>query len=72
MKNYTIYFEIFGKKMKFTTLADSRNDAINILKNKINIIKIDGVNEGISEGISEGINDDDMLNNLKNLFGIRL
>lgn len=67
MKNYTIYFEIFGKKMKFTTLADSRNDAINILKNKINIIKIEGVNEGIGEGI----NDDDIFNNLKDLFRIR-
>lgn len=66
MKNYTIYFEIFGKKMKFTTLAESKNDAINILKNKINIIKI---NEGTSEGINEGTNND-MLNNLKDLFGI--
>ena len=61
MKNYTIYFEIFGKKMKFTTLAESKNDAINILKNKINIIKIEEPN---------CVSDDDMLNNLKDLFGI--
>ena len=61
MKNYTIYFEIFGKNMKFTTLAESENDAINILKNKINIIKIEEPN---------CVSDADMLNNIKDLFGI--
>jgi fructose-bisphosphate aldolase class 1 len=60
MKTYKIYFEIFGKKMKYEVEAESKNDAINKLKNKINIIKID-----------EGINDDDVLENLKNMFGMK-
>jgi hypothetical protein len=60
MKIYKIYFEIFGKKMKYEVEAESKNDAINKLKNKINIIKID-----------EEINDDDVLENLKNMFGMK-
>jgi hypothetical protein len=64
MKTYKIYFEIFGKKMKYEVEAESKNDAINKLKNKINIIKING-------GINEGINDDDVLENLKNMFGMK-
>jgi hypothetical protein len=60
MKAYKIYFEIFGKKMKYEVEAESKNDAINKLKNKISIIKID-----------EGINDDDVLENLKNMFGMK-
>ena len=57
MKKYKIYFEIFDKKMKYEVEAESKNDAINKLKNKISIIKID-----------EGINNDDVLENLKNMF----
>jgi hypothetical protein len=64
MKTYKIYFEIFGKKMKYEVEAESKNDAINKLKNKISIIKI-------NEGINEGINDDDVLENLKNIFGMK-
>ena len=64
MKAYKIYFEIFGKKMKYEVEAESKNDAINKLKNKINIIKID-------EGVNEGVNDDDVLDNLKNMFGMK-
>jgi hypothetical protein len=64
MKTYKIYFEIFGKKMKYEVEAESKNDAINKLKNKINIIKI-------NEGVDEGVNDDDVLENLKNMFGMK-
>jgi hypothetical protein len=64
MKIYKIYFEIFGKKMKYEVEAESKNDAINKLKNKISIIKI-------NEGINEGINDNDVLENLKNIFGMK-
>jgi hypothetical protein len=60
MKTYKIYFEIFGKKMKYEVEAESKNDAINKLKNKISIIKI-----------NEGVNDDDVLENLKNMFGMK-
>ena len=51
---------MFGKKMKYEVEAESKNDAINKLKNKINIIKID-----------EGINDGDVFENLKNMFGMK-
>ena len=68
MKIYKIYFEIFGKKMKYEVEAESKNDAINKLKNKISIIKI---NEGVNDELNEGINDDDVLENLKNMFGMK-
>ena len=64
MKAYKIYIEIFGKKMKYEVEAESKNDAINKLKNKISIIKI-------NEGVNEGVNDDDVLENLKNMFGMK-
>ena len=41
MKEYTIYFEIFGKKMKTTIHALSEERAINILRSKINIDKVE-------------------------------
>jgi hypothetical protein len=34
MKTYKIYFEIFGKKMKYEVEAESKNDAINKLKTR--------------------------------------
>ena len=40
MKEYTIYFEIFGKKMKTTIYADSEIEAKNKLKEKIIFYKI--------------------------------
>lgn len=41
MKEYTIYFEIFGKKMKTTIHALNEERAINILRSKINIDKVE-------------------------------
>ena len=41
MKEYTIYFEIFGKKMKTTIYADSISEAKNKLKEKIIFHKIE-------------------------------
>lgn len=40
MKNYTVYFEIFGNKMKTTVLTDSRTKAIAQVKAKLNIISV--------------------------------
>lgn len=40
MKQYTIYFEIFGKKMKTTIYADSKIEAQKKLKDKIIFYKI--------------------------------
>ena len=41
MKEYTIYFKIFGKKMKTTIYADSISEAKNKLKEKIIFHKIE-------------------------------
>jgi hypothetical protein len=40
MKNYDIYFEIFGKKMKTTTLAETMSEAKQNVINKIKWHKI--------------------------------
>jgi len=47
MKEYTVYFEIFGKKLKTTLKAHSRSEAKNIIKDKIvfNVIKENDNNE---------------------------
>ena len=41
MEKYTVYFEIFGKRMKWTTEAYNRTDAIERLKEKLNIVKVE-------------------------------
>ena len=41
MEKYTVYFEIFGKKMKWTTEAHNRTDAIERLKAKLAIVKVE-------------------------------
>ena len=56
MKTYTIYFEIYGKKMKTTVYADNPTDAIEKFKNKINFIKVEQENN---------------IDFLKNIFGIK-
>lgn len=40
MKNYKIYFEIYGKKMQTTVLAKNEHDAMDSVKNKIKFIKV--------------------------------
>jgi hypothetical protein len=41
MKQYTIYFEIFGKKMKTTLSAFDEEQAVRLLKEKIVFHKIE-------------------------------
>jgi hypothetical protein len=55
---YIIYFSIYDKKMKCQIGAYSREQAIQILKDKIIIHKID-------------IEQDQTVEDLKNLFGIK-
>lgn len=40
MKNYTVYFEIYGKKMKAKVLAESMTDAQTQIKEKIKFHKV--------------------------------
>lgn len=58
---FTIYFELYGKKMKTDIEAYSREDAINRLKNKIIIHRVD-------EEIAEGENE---VERLKNILGMK-
>ena len=55
MKNYKIYFEIYGKKMKTTVKANSENEAVKLVKDKILIKKI--------------VPEDGAVDFLKNIFG---
>ena len=41
MRNYTVYFEIYGKKMKTTVIANNEEEAKDFVKNKIVFYKID-------------------------------
>jgi two-component SAPR family response regulator len=54
MKAYTLYFELFGKKMKTTIKAKSREDAIRVIKDSIIFHKVEALPD----------------ENLKNLFDI--
>jgi ATP-dependent Zn protease len=40
MKNYTVYFEIYGKKIKSKVLAESMIDAQSRIKEKIKFHKV--------------------------------
>ena len=40
MKHYTVYLELFGKKMRTTVPAESLSDAIEKVRNKIAIHKV--------------------------------
>lgn len=41
MKKFTIYFEIFGKKMKHSVVAENYDQAKQIIKDKIVFHKVD-------------------------------
>ena len=41
MRNYIVYFEIYGKKMKTTVMAHSQQEAVEIVKGKIQINKVE-------------------------------
>jgi len=45
MKEYTVYFEIFGKKMKTTVMAFNEEQAKAFVKNKIVFHKVEKVKE---------------------------
>lgn len=63
-KKYTVYFEIFGKKMKAYVLAESREHAKRIIRDKIIFHKVSiDENEEYNKSV-------DAFDNLKNLFGI--
>lgn len=38
---YTVYFQIYGKKMKATVVANSKEHAVTIVRNKLVIDKVE-------------------------------
>lgn len=61
MNEYTIYFEIFGKKMKYICMAESESEAKQMLYSKIKFERIE------SEPIT---NDSDEVDFIKQLLDI--
>ena len=57
---YTVYFEIFGKKMKYTVLAKSEEDAKYQIMGKI-----------IWHKVEPEITDDGTLDRLREMFGMK-
>ena len=39
-ESYTVYFEIYGKKLKATVEADDEIEAMEIVKSSVNIVKV--------------------------------
>lgn len=70
MKTYTIYFELFDRKMKTSVEAKSKEQAKQILKDKIIFHKIEGVNDGVSEGVKKDKIKNFDLDGLKDFLGI--
>lgn len=59
MKNYRVFFELFGKKMQAVVLAINENSAKEVIKNKIKFFEIREENKTS--------NLDDFLNIFKNI-----
>ena len=72
MNKYTIYFEIYGKKMKASIEAYSENDAENILREeKLDIKKIHLVEGKEPERTLRDDINNDSVDFLKGMFGIK-
>jgi len=62
MNKYTVYFTIYGKKLKTQVTADSEAQAKQIVINNLTFVKI--------KKDTPPISDDDFMNNFKNIFHI--
>ena len=72
MNKYTIYFEIYGKKMKASIEAYSENDAENILREeKLDIKKIQLVEGKEPERMLHDDINNDSVDFLKGMFNIK-
>lgn len=74
MKNFDVYFELYGKKMKTTVFADNETDIKKIVREKIVFHKIiEKVNEKVDEkkDIKDFLGNDDTFNNLMDIFGMK-
>ena len=68
MKQFTVYFEFFNKKMKTKIVAVDKLDAIDKVKDRINILC---VNETTQQKKSkfEDMSVNEMFDSFKNIFG---
>jgi len=62
MKNFDVYFEIFGKKMRTRILAENQEKAKEEVKNKIVFHKVEKSNEEFNHCM-------DILDNISNIIG---
>jgi hypothetical protein len=63
---WTVFFELYGKKMKTTVKAERASDAMDAVKQKIIFHKI----EPAKQEPAKNIQDDETLKNLKTLLGM--
>lgn len=66
---YKLYFEFFGYKLTTTVVADSKEDAKEIVKNKI--IFYDNVKQGVRRDYNNLLDSMDAVESLKNIFGMK-
>lgn len=57
MKNHKVYFEFYGKKMKTTVLATSKEDARKIVTSRIIFHGVIAENEKPNDEFKQKIND---------------
>lgn len=57
MKEYTVYFEIYGKKMKTTIFAENESNAKQVIARKIIFHKIEEVKPKVSGDAFQFLND---------------
>lgn len=64
MKDYDIYFELYGKKMKVTIAAFSEESAKGIIKGKIIFHKVEPVDKDFKKAL-------DIIDDISDLLGIK-
>jgi uncharacterized lipoprotein YehR (DUF1307 family) len=64
-KKYTVYFELYGKKMKTEVYAKDSVDAKKVIKDKIIFHKIEADNSNDIKDAFDGFPD-----SFKNIFGL--
>jgi len=59
---YRVYFNSFGKKLKMDVEAGSKSEAMRLIRNQIEILKVEEIG---------GYSEDETLDMLKNMFGMK-
>jgi len=59
---YRIYFIAFGRKLKMDVEADSKSEAMHLIRNQIEILKVEEIG---------GYSEDETVDMLKGMFGMK-